>query len=106
MRKILIVGFVTVGQGFFELFNEKRSQIQGLESVKVSEIVDMKLGYVKDPSGDITMQIKGGKGLPEKGRDVLDTIRNSDADIVCEFTWVNMKDGEPAFSHIKEALKL
>ena len=106
MRKILIVGFGTVGQGFFELFDEKRPQIQDLESVKVSEIVDMKLGYVKDPPSDIIRRVKGGKSLPEKGRDVLDTIRNSDADIVCEFTWVNMKDGEPAFSHIKEALKL
>ena len=106
MSKILIVGFGIVGQGFFELFSEKRSQIQGLESVEVSEIVDMKLGYVKNPPSDIITQIKGGKSLPEKGRDVLDTIRNSDADIVCEFTWVNMKDGEPAFSHIKEALKL
>jgi len=106
MRKILIVGFGTVGQGFFELFSEKRSLVQGLELVEVSEIVDMKLGYTRNPPSDIVDIVKGGKMLPEKGRDVLDTIRDSDADIVCEFTWVNMKDGEPAFSHIKEALRL
>jgi homoserine dehydrogenase len=101
-HKILIVGFGNIGQGFFELLNSKRNQL-GLIDTVVSEIVDIKYGYVKNPAADIVSQIQGGKTFEK--RDPLETIRESKADIVCEFTWVNIKDGEPGFSHIREALR-
>lgn len=101
MTKLLLVGFGTVGQGFFELFQRKRAEL-GLKDVTISEIADVKFGYVKNPSQDIADRIRNGETFEK--RDVIQTIRASDADIMCEFTWVNIKDGEPAFSHIKEAL--
>lgn len=100
-HRILIIGFGTVGQGFFELFQEKQASI-GLEDTIVSEIIDAKFGYIRNFGPNIISQLKGGKTF-EKA-DVFKSIRNSEADIVCEFTWVNIKDGEPAFSHIEEAL--
>jgi homoserine dehydrogenase len=103
-KKILIIGFGTVGQGFFELFHEKRPKIRELNSVEISEIVGMRLGYEKDPGSDVLERVKLGGGLREGPRDVIEAIRNSDADVVCEFTRVNMKNGEPAYSHIREAL--
>jgi homoserine dehydrogenase len=102
-HKIMIVGFGTVGQGFYELFLEKKSQIGLLRDTAVSEIVDTKLGYIKDPAPSISQELKDGKVFEK--RDVVETIRQSDADIVCEFTLVNIKDGEPAFSHIKESFR-
>jgi homoserine dehydrogenase len=102
-HKILIVGFGTVGQGFFELFQEKQSKIDFLKNVAISEIVDGRFGYIRNPGPDIIEDIKSGKTFEK--RDVVNSIRESDADIVCEFTWVNIKNGEPAFSHIKEALE-
>jgi homoserine dehydrogenase len=100
-HKILIVGFGTVGQGFFQLFQERKASL-GLDDTIVSEIIDAKFGYIKSPGTDTLAELNEGKTF-EKA-DVIKTIKNSDADIVCEFTWVNIKDGEPAFSHIKEAL--
>ena len=102
MTKILVVGFGVVGQGFFEMFQSKRSQL-GLGDAVVSEIVDMKHGYVKNPPSDIVTQIASGKKFPVK--DALSVIKASDADVMCEFTWVNIKDGEPGYSHIREALQ-
>ncbi len=101
-HKILVIGFGTVGQGFFDLFQERKEAL-GLEDyVAISEVIDAKFGYIQNPGQDIVDQIKNGRTFEK--RDVIKTIRESDADIVCEFTWVNIKDGEPAFSHMREAL--
>lgn len=101
--KILIIGFGTVGQGFFELFGKKRKSL-GLENVSIGEIVDMKYGHITDPTDDLLGEIKAGKIFPKK--DVMTVVNESDANIVCEFTWLNLKTAEPAYSHIKESLKL
>lgn len=100
--KIMIVGFGVVGQGFFDLFHSKKDLI-GLEGVEISEIVDKKYGYIRDPSSDIVKKINGGEKFPQV--DPVSTIKDSDASIVCDFTWVNYVDAEPAFSHIKTALE-
>ena len=99
--KVAILGFGTVGQGFFELFNSKKKSL-ALDNVSISEIVDLKYGHIVNPQDDLISNLKP----VEDGSkiDVLDIIQKSDADIVCEFTWVNFKDGEPGVSHIRKAL--
>lgn len=101
-HKILIIGFGTVGQGFFDLFHKKRKEL-GLENVEIIEIVDKFHGYIDNPSPSIIQELKSGKKFPE--RDVVEVIRNSDADIVCEFTWVNLETAEPAYTYMKTALE-
>jgi homoserine dehydrogenase len=101
--RILIIGFGTVGQGFFELFAKKRKSL-GLENVSISEIIDMKYGHITNPTDDVINQLKSGRTFPKK--DVMDVIKESDANIVCEFTWLNLKTAEPAYSHIKESLEM
>ncbi|MGC8561694.1 MAG: homoserine dehydrogenase [Thermoplasmata archaeon] len=101
--KILIIGFGTVGQGFFELFSKKRKSL-GIENVSISEIVDMKYGHIINPKSDVIDELRAGKIFPKK--DVITTIKESDADIVCEFTWLNLKTAEPAYSHVKTSLEL
>lgn len=100
--KIMLLGFGTVGQGFFDLFSRKRESL-GLNNVFISEILDMKYGHVVDPGPDVIKELAGGKTYPQK--DVISAIKESDADIVCEFTWLNLKTAEPAFSHVKTALE-
>lgn len=99
--KVAIVGFGTVGQGFFDLFNSKKESLF-LNNVRISEIIDIKYGHITDPEPDLTSRLK--PTVEEPVIDVLNLIEKSDADILCEFTWVNFKDGEPGVSHIRKAL--
>ncbi|MCL5929903.1 MAG: homoserine dehydrogenase [Candidatus Thermoplasmatota archaeon] len=101
--RILIIGFGTVGQGFFELFARKRKAL-GLDNVSISEIVDMKYGHITNPTDDLINQLKAGTTFPKK--DVMTVIKESDTNIVCEFTWLNLKTAEPAYSHIRESLEM
>ncbi len=101
--KVLVIGFGTVGKGFFELLYRKRN-VLSLNNVSINEIVDMKYGYIKNPGNDVIKEVEGGKIFPKE--DVLSVIKESDADIVCEFTWLDLKTAEPAYSHIKTALQL
>ena len=53
--------------------------------------------------------VKGGSSLDgypggENGWDALTTIKNCDADIVVELAYTDIKTGEPATTHVKEAL--
>lgn len=98
--KIAVVGFGVVGQGFFELFHEKRGEL-GLDDVSITEIIDARYGHILDPGSDATANLR------ETGEkvDAVDLIRKSRADVVCEFTWVNYDDAEPAVSHIRAALE-
>jgi homoserine dehydrogenase len=100
--KIMIVGFGVVGQGFFDLFHSKKESL-GLNNVEITEIVDKKYGYIERPPIDLTEKINGKTDYPLI--DPAKAIKNSDASIVCEFTWVNYKDAEPAFTHMKTALE-
>ena len=101
--KILILGFGTVGQGFFDLFTRKK-ELLGLQDFSISEIVDMKYGHITNPGRNLVNEIATGRTFQQK--DVISTIKESDADIVCEFTWLNLKTAEPAYTHVKTALEL
>ena len=105
--KVLIVGFGVVGQGFFELFHRVRDEL-GLGNVLISEIVDIKYGHIKDPRPSIIEEIKAGKTVGEKivPDDIPRIIEESDADVMGEFTWVNIKTrGEPAFTYLSTAIR-
>ncbi len=99
--RIMVLGFGTVGQGFFELFNMKKHSL-GLNNVTISEVVDAKFGHIIEPGDSIISELKGGKTYEKI--DPVKAIKKSDADIVCEFTWLDLKTAEPAYSHIKAAL--
>lgn len=101
-HKIMIVGFGVVGQGFFDLLSAKKAEGY-FSGCTVTEVVDMKYGFIEKPGKETLDEIKSGKKFPQKN--VVDAIRESEADTVCEFTWVNFKNAEPAFSHMKAALE-
>ncbi len=105
-KKILIVGFGTVGRGFYELFQWKKAsgRLPYKDDIEISEIVDAKFGHLRDFSQNQIENLKAGEGL--QSSEVVEIIRQSDVDIVCEFTWVDIKNNaEPAFTHMMEALR-
>lgn len=98
--KISILGFGVVGQGFFELFHKKRKELH-LEDVRISEIIDLKYGHIINPDEGIISNLR--PKVSSGDLDVIGILEKSEADILCEFTWVNFKDGEPGISHIRKA---
>ncbi|MGC8515946.1 MAG: homoserine dehydrogenase [Thermoplasmata archaeon] len=101
---IMIVGFGTVGQGFYELFNSKKN-IMGIGGCKVSEVVDIRFGLIHNPDEKAIRGISEHKNIKFSNEDVINAIKESTADVMCEFTWVNYVDAEPAFSYIRTALE-
>ena len=112
---IAFVGFGTVGQGLAQIFVEKRNFLlkkYGFE-YNVVAISDIKRGSVLDKKGlDLSKLLdlvkKNGTILGyeggRKGLSSLETIEESDADIIVEVTWTDLETGEPGLTHIKKSL--
>ena len=100
-HELLVIGFGTVGQGFFELLKNKKNAL-GLENVKISEIADLKYGHIRNPASDLLDNLK----KTENNVSVKDILKDSSCDIVCEFTWADYDTGGPAYDYIKSALAL
>lgn len=116
MMRIIIIGFGTVGRIFSQILHHQRSLLQqryGLRP-RIVGIVD-RGGAVIDSQGlDIhrTSTIKDQFGSVSCDKhfghpqlSALDVIERLDADVLIEVSPTNLKDGEPALSHIRGALK-
>jgi len=113
--KLLFVGFGTVGQGLAELLVEKKEHLAkefGLDTSVVG-IADELKGSLFNPHGlDLEQAlsvVREGKKLDEGSKnkfdgDALAMIRAAEADVLLEATYTDIKTGEPATSHIREAL--
>ncbi|UOQ45109.1 homoserine dehydrogenase [Halobacillus salinarum] len=117
--KIAFIGFGGVGQALAEILEERREDLNnkhGLETVVVA-VADMKKGAVYDPGGlEITELLRcvREEGSVEaysdgahtvKGMTSLETIEKTNADIIVEVTFTDVKTGEPAISHCRTAFK-
>ena len=116
-HKLALLGFGTVGQGLCEILLSKRERLKteyGFEW-EVVAVSDMLKGSVYSPKGlDVAMLLslaEAGKsmedydGAAEKGWDALKTARDSNADIVCEMTYTDVKTGQPATDHCRAAFE-
>ena len=115
MTKIALIGFGVVGQAFTEIIRDKHEELKqkyGLDA-NIVAISGRSKGSVYDAEGlDLTQLLKGFKetgsveSYPKgvKGMSSLDTITETDADIIVEATLTNIETGEPALSHVKAAL--
>lgn len=114
---LAFIGFGVVGQGLAEILLEKGKELEAKNdfSYRVVAICDMLKGSINNPDGiDLKAAleaVKAGKKLDEAGLagetgwDALKTIRESNADLVLEATYTDIKTGEPATSHCRVALK-
>lgn len=116
MYKLALIGFGVVGQGFCQLLSSKEGLLKEKFHLeyKVVAISDNQKGSVYSREGiDLRKAlewVKKGKSLNQfpgdmNGWDALTTIENSEADILFEATWTDIRTGEPALSHIKKALE-
>lgn len=119
--KLGMIGCGTVGQGLLDILNRKKAYLRdecGLE-INVVAITDKYLGTILNENGiDIAKLLEilnnGGKlsdypklpGVKTDFLDPLDMLETTDANIIAELTFTDIKTGEPATSYIKKALRL
>ena len=119
-HRLGLIGCGTVGQGLLEILRDKKDLLRdtlGFEA-RVVAITDTLKGTLIIPEGiDIAavLDLLGrGKGLAEYPKataaqveplDGLDVIERTDADIIAEMTYTDIKTAEPATSYIKKALR-
>ena len=115
MFKLAIIGFGVVGQGLAEILIKYRERLKyehGFE-VSVVAVSDFNKGSAYNPTGlDLAKVLYLAKANKiseypgvQTGWNALDTIKKSNADIVIEATYTNIKTAEPAYSHFKAALE-
>lgn len=112
---IALIGFGGVNRTLAELIATRNEALRsGLGfGLRVVAITDLRLGSLVQPDGiDLSMALGLGGGsetFAEHGGSA-DTnnesvIRSCTADIICEATFTNPDDGEPAVSHVRWALE-
>ena len=117
--KIGLIGCGTVGQGLLEILDRKREHLRDAFDfeVRLVAVSDKLKGSLVVPEGIDIRKLLGllaeGKSIdtysdPKKLKvevsDPLDMIEKTDADIVAELSYTDIKTGEPATSYIKKAL--
>ncbi len=110
--RLALIGFGTVGQGFAEILAERGERLatrHGLAPTIVA-ISDFHRGSVYRERGFDPKELLGAADDLErleadaKGWDALTTIRRSEADAVAELSFTDLTTGEPALTHVREAL--
>lgn len=113
---IAFIGFGVVGQGLAEILLEQEEYLKKNYDFhfKVVAISDtMKGSWYKRTGLDLRKlldlvnengNLKGyGDGI--EGWDSIKTIEETNANLILEVAWTNLKTGEPAITHVKTALK-
>ncbi|PKN91284.1 MAG: homoserine dehydrogenase [Chloroflexi bacterium HGW-Chloroflexi-6] len=113
--RLILVGFGNVGQGFAQILREQGDELaaQGLQAVIVA-VSDLLKGSVYRPAGfspaELLDTVQAGKSLETldaaaKGWDAQHTIAECEADVLVELSYTDLKTGEPAVSHVRQAIQ-
>jgi len=110
---VALIGCGNVGQGFLSLLLEKKKDLEakGIK-INVVAVCDKIRGSAFDPDG---LNIAKVLDLASKSdisaypsvitnMDPFAVISKTNANVILEATWTDLRSGEPAFTHIKEAL--
>lgn len=116
--KLALIGFGVVGQGLAEILVADKEKLEKEQNFhfKVVAISDKLKGSVYNENGlDLAKLLaiaKEKKSLEtyddaqEKGWDSIKTITDSNANVIVEVSWTDIKTGEPALTHVRKALDL
>ena len=110
-----VVGFGTVGQWLLRSLHSQAGRLADRYRVAVTVVglANARDGFVYDGSG---LDLPSVLGLASDGRSIADQpgvrywssalegLRSTDADVLVEVTASPSRDGEPGFSHMREAL--
>lgn len=114
--RLALIGFGNVGQGLAQILLEKQTvfaEQYGL-AIQIVAISDMLKGAVYNPDGlDIQALLDSvntdgtlsAVDAPHKDWDAIQTIKETNADVVVELSYTDLKTGEPAFTHVKTAFE-
>ncbi len=115
--RIALIGFGTVGQGLCEILLSTENYLKskyGFEASIVA-ISDVLKGSIYSQDGLDIQQcldlVRSGKSLDEyngnceKGWDSIQTIKATNADIICELAYTDVNTGDPAITHCKAAFE-
>jgi homoserine dehydrogenase len=114
--RLALIGFGNVGQGFAQILRDRGETIASEHGARlvIVAVSDLLKGSLYDPQGlDPTALLdtvdKTGRldslPAPHKGWDALRTIRESDAGVVVELSYTDLKTGEPAITHLRAAIQ-
>lgn len=111
-HRLALVGFGTVGQGIAEILEKKRGELKSAYDYDfdIVAVSDLRFGTAYNPDG---LNIPSLLGDAKKGKftqnvkdwNALQTIKESNATVVCEMSFTDLKTGEPAISHCKAAFE-
>lgn len=112
-HKIALLGFGTVGQGLCEILTDKKGYLNGKYGFEydIVAVGDMVYGNVYNPDGlDIAQMLKDAKEKKKfskdtSGWDNIALIKESNATVICELTYTDLKTGGPAVAHCRTALE-
>lgn len=105
MIKIAIIGFGTVGQGFAELLEIKKQEIEReIGEFKVVAIADSKSSISGEFSISEAIEMKREKGCLRDSKKADEVIAEQDFDVLVEATHTKL-DGGNGLKYIREALK-
>ena len=112
-RKIALIGFGTVGQGFCEILLNKKDYLKKKYNFEfdIVGVADFVNGSAYNPEGlDVPLMLEEAKAKKKFSKDLVDWdnltfIRKINADMICELTFTDLNTGGPAVEHVKEALK-
>ena len=114
--RLALIGFGNVGQGLAQILAERGAQLaqQYDAQFQIVAVSDLLKGAVYDPQGldprVLLDTVQQGSTLdavnaPHHGWDAQKTIADTNADVVVELAYTDLKTGEPAFTHLKLALE-
>lgn len=114
--RLAFIGFGNVAQGFTQILLEHGAQFERRRGLKflITAIADPLKGSAFDPDGlppaDLLDAVQKTGSLHSLSGshpdwDAMEMIQNSPADVVVEMSYTNLQTGEPATTHIAEALR-
>ncbi|MBJ88314.1 MAG: homoserine dehydrogenase [Woeseia sp.] len=115
--KLAIIGFGNVGQGLAEILATKTSLLSeryGVD-IRIVAVCDLLKGSIAEPEGFdpqlILDHVRSNGDLKQfpaayKDWDARETIEKSGANVLIELSYTDLETGEPALSHIIQALQL
>jgi len=114
--KLALIGFGNVGQGLAEILSQKAALL--LEKfdvdIRIVAICDLYKGSIANPDGFDPQALLNHVSemgdltefpAPNEGWDARETIEKSGANVLVELSFTDLKTGEPALSHIIQALE-
>ncbi len=114
--RLALIGFGNVGQGLAEILSQKASLLREKfdADIRIVAICDLYKGSIANADGldpEALLKHVNNKGdlkdfpAPDKGWDARETIEKSGANVLVELSFTDLKTGEPALSHMVQALE-